>query len=238
MWLFHFVFSVDDASLSVSCDDRHIVIDHDHPPRPDLTLYNVNPTSSEIGSPGVWNGRTTVAAGNCKQMPRMKIWSLVSITTQPSFPFDLRPWPGPLEAYHMYTTVLWTDINVTSQERSNVNIKNFVVACPSTKSVKYVVHVDIYQVRVPGMYSYGGFSSRSPRCIANILHIYIIYYTSYTYSPEYVLLSPDVERPPSRLLAHTGARYEVSDVREIYGAGTRNSACSVSYTHLTLPTKA
>ena len=41
-----------------------------------------------------------------------------------------------------------------------------------------------------------------------------------------MLLSPDAERPPSRLLAHTGARYEISDLREIYGAGTRNSACS------------
>ena len=39
-------------------------------------------------------------------------------------------------------------------------------------------------------------------------------------------LSPDAERPPSRLLAHTGAWYEISDLREIYGAGTRNSACS------------
>ena len=39
-------------------------------------------------------------------------------------------------------------------------------------------------------------------------------------------LSPDAERPPSRLLAHTGAWYEISDLREIYGAGTRNSAYS------------
>ena len=42
----------------------------------------------------------------------------------------------------------------------------------------------------------------------------------------YMLLSPDAERPPSRPLAHTGARYEISDLREIYGAGTRTSACS------------
>ena len=40
------------------------------------------------------------------------------------------------------------------------------------------------------------------------------------------LLSPDSERPPSRLLAHSGARYETSDLREIYGAGRRNSAGS------------
>ena len=42
----------------------------------------------------------------------------------------------------------------------------------------------------------------------------------------YILLSPDAERPPSRLLAHTGARYDISDLRVIYGTGTRNSACS------------
>ena len=40
-----------------------------------------------------------------------------------------------------------------------------------------------------------------------------------------ILLSPDAERPPSQLLAYTGARYEVSDLRDIYGAGTRNCAC-------------
>ena len=42
----------------------------------------------------------------------------------------------------------------------------------------------------------------------------------------YILLSPDDQRPPSRFLAHTGARYEILDLREIYGAETRNSACS------------
>ena len=31
----------------------------------------------------------------------------------------------------------------------------------------------------------------------------------------YILLSPGAERPPSRLLAHSGARYEMSDLREI-----------------------
>ena len=41
-----------------------------------------------------------------------------------------------------------------------------------------------------------------------------------------MLLSPDAERPSSRWHAHTGARYELSDLREIYGAGTRNSGCS------------
>ena len=41
-----------------------------------------------------------------------------------------------------------------------------------------------------------------------------------------MLLSPDAERPPSRLLAYTRARYEISDLREIYDAGTRNSARS------------
>ena len=41
-----------------------------------------------------------------------------------------------------------------------------------------------------------------------------------------ILLSPDAERPPSRLLAHTRGQYEISDLLEIYGAGTRNSACS------------
>ena len=39
-------------------------------------------------------------------------------------------------------------------------------------------------------------------------------------------IPPDAERPPSRLLARTGARYEISDLGEVYGAGTRNSACS------------
>ena len=43
----------------------------------------------------------------------------------------------------------------------------------------------------------------------------------------YILLSPDAERPPSRPLAHTGARYKISDLSEIYGAVTRNSACSL-----------
>ena len=41
-----------------------------------------------------------------------------------------------------------------------------------------------------------------------------------------ILLSPDAKRPPSRLLAHSGARYEISNVRYINGAGTRNSTCS------------
>ena len=36
-----------------------------------------------------------------------------------------------------------------------------------------------------------------------------------------VLSSPDAERPPSPLTAHTGARYEISDLREIYVPGTR-----------------
>ena len=42
----------------------------------------------------------------------------------------------------------------------------------------------------------------------------------------YILSSADAERPPSRPLAHTGARYDNSDLGEIYGAGTRNSASS------------
>ena len=42
----------------------------------------------------------------------------------------------------------------------------------------------------------------------------------------YMLLSPDAERPTSRLLAYAGARYKISDLREIYGAGRRNSAGS------------
>ena len=42
----------------------------------------------------------------------------------------------------------------------------------------------------------------------------------------YILLSPDAERPPSRLLAHSGVRYEMSGLRKIYGAGRRNSAGS------------
>ena len=42
----------------------------------------------------------------------------------------------------------------------------------------------------------------------------------------YLLLSPDAERPLLRLLAHSGARYEISDLRETYGAGRRNSAGS------------
>jgi len=48
----------------------------------------------------------------------------------------------------------------------------------------------------------------------------------HTHNYIYILLSLDAERPPSRLLAHAEARYEISDLREIYGAGTRNSACS------------
>ena len=36
----------------------------------------------------------------------------------------------------------------------------------------------------------------------------------------YILLSPDAERPPAQTLARTGALYEISDLREIYGAGT------------------
>ena len=39
----------------------------------------------------------------------------------------------------------------------------------------------------------------------------------------YIPLSPGAERPLSRLLAHSGAWYEISDLREIYGAGRRNS---------------
>ena len=49
-------------------------------------------------------------------------------------------------------------------------------------------------------------------------------YIAYMY--VYILLSPDAERPPSRLLARSGARYEISDLREIYGVGRRNSAGS------------
>ena len=46
-------------------------------------------------------------------------------------------------------------------------------------------------------------------------------------SAKYIeLLSPDAERPSSRLLPHSGARCEILDLREIYGAGTRDSACS------------
>ena len=37
---------------------------------------------------------------------------------------------------------------------------------------------------------------------------------------------PDAERPPKRLIAHTGTRYDISDLREIYGPGRRNSAGS------------
>ena len=46
------------------------------------------------------------------------------------------------------------------------------------------------------------------------------------YSTIYIILSPDAQCPLSRLLAHSGARYEISDLREIYGAGRRNSASS------------
>ena len=42
----------------------------------------------------------------------------------------------------------------------------------------------------------------------------------------HIILSPDAQRPPSRLLAHSGVRYEISDLREIYGVGRRNSAGS------------
>ena len=42
----------------------------------------------------------------------------------------------------------------------------------------------------------------------------------------YILLSPDTQRPPSPLLTHSGAWYEISDLRDIYGAGGRNSAGS------------
>ena len=65
-------------------------------------------------------------------------------------------------------------------------------------------------------------------------HTYIYGYTginSMKYVPGiniyvHILLSPDAERPPSRLLARSGARYEISDLREIYGVGRRNSADS------------
>ena len=40
------------------------------------------------------------------------------------------------------------------------------------------------------------------------------------YRYQYILLSPDAERPPAQTLARTGALYEISDLREIYGAGT------------------
>ena len=43
---------------------------------------------------------------------------------------------------------------------------------------------------------------------------------------QQALVSWCAPRPPSRLLAHSGARYEVSDLREIYGAARRNSAGS------------
>ena len=63
------------------------------------------------------------------------------------------------------------------------------------------------------------------------------YKTSYTYSHERIMsylhiysgayfLPPNAERPPSHSIAHTGVGYDISDLREIYGAGTRNSACS------------
>ena len=56
-----------------------------------------------------------------------------------------------------------------------------------------------------------------PKCQKT--HLYKIIYI-------YILLSPDAEQPPTHFVARTGARYEISDLREIYGAGTRNSACS------------
>ena len=34
------------------------------------------------------------------------------------------------------------------------------------------------------------------------------------------------QRPPSRLLAHSGARYDISDLCEVYGAGRQNSVGS------------
>ena len=51
-------------------------------------------------------------------------------------------------------------------------------------------------------------------------------HSSSAYTYIHILLSPDAERPPLRLIAHSGARYEISDLRETYAAGTRNSACS------------
>ena len=48
----------------------------------------------------------------------------------------------------------------------------------------------------------------------------------YVYLYVYTLLSPDTTRPPSRVLAHSGARYEIWELRDIYGAGRRHSAGS------------
>ena len=42
----------------------------------------------------------------------------------------------------------------------------------------------------------------------------------------YILFLPDAKRPPSLRIAHTGTRYEILDLRDSFGAGTRNSACS------------
>ena len=42
----------------------------------------------------------------------------------------------------------------------------------------------------------------------------------------HITLSRDAQRPPSLLVAHSGARHEISDLREICGAGRRNSAGS------------
>ena len=49
----------------------------------------------------------------------------------------------------------------------------------------------------------------------------------YIHTYWYIYFYPrTLTAPPSRLLAHTGARYEISDLREIYGEGRRNSAGS------------
>ena len=42
----------------------------------------------------------------------------------------------------------------------------------------------------------------------------------------YILFLPDAERPPSLQIAHTGTWYEILDLSESFGAGTRNSACA------------
>ena len=53
-----------------------------------------------------------------------------------------------------------------------------------------------------------------------LVHLYI------TYRYYIIYTSPNAESPPSRMLAPTAAPYEISDLREIYGAGRRNFAGS------------
>ena len=84
-----------------------------------------------------------------------------------------------------------------------------------SKSKSQIRHTYVTKGTYAFIYSYYTYSTGEPLVPVHTVYVYIQY-----------TLSPDAERSPSRLLAHTGARYEISNLREIYGAGTRNTVCS------------